>query len=134
MPAKDKYHDAVVRALEKEGWSVKTQYALLISERTVWVDLKAHRGIENISILIEVKGFENMASPVDYLARTLGQYVLYQSILEWNEESIPLYLAIPEAAYGGIFQERIGQAVIRKVQMKLLVVDVIAEEIITWIE
>ena len=75
-----------------------------------------------------------MASPVDYLARTLGQYILYQSILEWNEETTPLYLAIPDLAYEGLFQEPIGQAVIRKTQMKLLVVDVIAEEIITWIE
>jgi hypothetical protein len=133
MPAKDKYHDAVVRALEKEGWSVNAQFALLIGERTVWVDLKANRDAENISILIEIKGFENMASPVDYLARTVGQYVLYQSILEWNEEAIPLYLAVPEVAYEGFFQEPVGQAVIRKTQMKLLVVDVIAEEIITWI-
>ena len=75
-----------------------------------------------------------MASPIDYLARTLGQYVLYQSILDWNEEEIPLYLAIPEVAYQGLFQEPVGQAVIRKTQMKLMVVDVIAEEIITWIE
>lgn len=134
MPAKDKYHDAVVHALEKEGWSVKPQFALLIGDRTVWVDLKARRDTENVSILIEIKGFENMASPIDYLARTLGQYVMYQAILDWNNDATPLYLAVPDEAYRGLFQEDVGQAVIRRVSMKLLVVDVSDKEIVTWIE
>ena len=41
MPAKDKYHDAVVGALEKEGWDVASQSYLRVGKRVVWVDLKA---------------------------------------------------------------------------------------------
>jgi len=43
MPAKDKYHDAVVVALEKEGWSVESQAYLRVGKRIVWVDLKAEQ-------------------------------------------------------------------------------------------
>jgi hypothetical protein len=43
MPAKDKYHDVVVRALEKEGWGVASQSYLRVGKRVVWVDLKAKR-------------------------------------------------------------------------------------------
>lgn len=82
MPAKDKYHDAVVVALEKEGWDVESQAYLRVGKRVVWVDLKAQQSDGKTFIMIEIKGFENMASPVDYIAHSIGKYVLYRAILE----------------------------------------------------
>ena len=68
MPAKDKYHDAIVHALEKEGWKVESQILLKLARRRVWIDARATQNDDHSIIMIEIKGFENMNSPVDYLA------------------------------------------------------------------
>lgn len=59
--------------------------------------------------MVEIKGFENMASPVDYLAHVIGQYMLYSIILEALSNPTPLYLAVPLPAYQGFLGEAIGQ-------------------------
>jgi hypothetical protein len=69
VPAKDYYHDAVIRSLEKDGWRIEAeQVRLELENRWLWIDMQAIKSIDNRAILIEVKGFQNMASPVDYLA------------------------------------------------------------------
>lgn len=80
MPAKDRYHDVVVRALEKDGWSVTDEQLLVVmDERRLWIDIRATKEMEQRVVRVEVKGFENMPSPVDYLADAIGKYVLYQA-------------------------------------------------------
>ena len=44
---------------------------------------RATRDNDHLVVLIEVKGFESMASPVDYLAAAVGQYVLYRAALDF---------------------------------------------------
>lgn len=40
MPAKDKYHDVVIRALQKDGWIINDeQYILITQKRLLWIDL-----------------------------------------------------------------------------------------------
>ena len=64
MPAKDRYHDVVIRALAKVGWHVTAeQVAIVTAERRLWIDLQVAKASERLVILIEVKGFENMSSP-----------------------------------------------------------------------
>ncbi len=46
---------------------------------------------------------------------------------------LPLYLAVPHAAYDGILSEPIGQGVIKQVGMKLMVFDLVQEEISLWL-
>src|SRR5207249_748399 len=78
LPAKDRYHDTVVRALVKDGWTVTHhQFNLDVEERSLWVDIRAVKEARSLVILVEVKGFENMASAIRYLASAIGQYVLY---------------------------------------------------------
>jgi len=84
--------------------------------------------------MIEIKGFENMASPVDYIAHTVGKYVLYRAILNALENTTPLYLAVPLEAYQGILSEPIGQILIEQVKIKLVIFVPENEEIIEWIE
>ena len=75
--AKDKYHDAVVNALEKEGWRILRENMIMGDEiRHLIVDILARRD-EDQAILVEVKVFENMPSPMTYLQRVVGQYMLY---------------------------------------------------------
>lgn len=131
MPAKDRYHAQVIRALTKAGWAITgQQISLILAERRLWVDIRAFKVSP---ALVEVKGFENMPSPIDYLESAVGQYVLYQAALEYLSIATPLFLAVPEAAYNGILSEDIGQAVIRKADIHLVVFNPELEEIVQWI-
>jgi hypothetical protein len=132
MPAKDKYHDTVVRALEKEGWVVTSQYEIVIGERRLWIDIRAAKESERIAILIEVKGFEGKGSQVEYLTSAVGQYVVYRAIIESSEGPLPLYLAVPLQAYEGIFAEPLGQLVVQNLNIVMIVFDPEHEEIVVW--
>ena len=84
-------------------------------------------------VLIEVKGFERMASPVDYLAAAVGQYVLYRAALDFVGLATPLYLAVPTAAFEGILDEALGRQAIERAGIRIVVFDPITEEIRQWI-
>jgi len=134
MPAKDRYHDVVIRALVKAGWRViAEQAAVLIGGRRLWIDIEAAKGSDSLSILVEVKGFENMPSPVNYLAEAVGKYVLYRAALNYGKVTTPLYMAVPTMAYTGILDEDLGQQAIIAGSISLIVFDPIKEEIIQWI-
>jgi hypothetical protein len=135
MPAKDIYHDAVVRALRKEGWVIlNEQYTLALDKRRLWIDIRA--GNENIRrvILVEVKSFYQVASPVEAMASAIGKYLLYRAIMTIKGIQEELYLAIPKHAYDGIFSEKVGEALLNQVQVRLIVFDTAKEEISQWIE
>jgi XisH protein len=134
VPAKDRYHDVVVRALQKDGWTIMAeQIALSMPARRLWIDIRAQKEAQNALILVEVKGFETLASAVAYLADAIGQCVLYQAILEYVGITDPLYMAVPAAAFAGILGEEIGRQAIRKAQIRVIVFDVEQEEIVRWI-
>ena len=134
MPAKDRYHDVVVRALQKDGWTIiAEQVALSMPARRLWIDIRAQKEAQNALILVEVKGFETLASAVAYLADAIGQCVLYQAILEYVGITDQLYMAVPAAAFEGILGEEIGRQAIRKAQIRVIVFDAQQEEIVRWI-
>ena len=134
MPAKDRYHDVVVPALQKDGWTIiAEQIALSMPARRLWIDIRAQKEAQNALILVEVKGFDTLSSPVAYLADAIGQCVLYQAILEYVGITDPLYMAVPAAAFEGILGEEIGRQAIRKAQIRVIVFDAEQEEIVRWI-
>jgi Holliday junction resolvase-like predicted endonuclease len=134
VPAKDRYHDVVVRALQKDGWTIiAEQIALSMPARRLWIDIRAQKEAQNALILVEVKGFKTLASAVAYLADAIGQCVLYQAILEYVGITDPLYMAVPAAAFAGILGEEIGRQAIRKAQIRVIVFDAEQEEIVRWI-
>lgn len=70
MAAKDKYHDHVRRALEKDGWTITHDpYFLKLEGVTYPVDLGAEKMIaaqkENKKILVEVKSFIAESIPMN---------------------------------------------------------------------
>jgi hypothetical protein len=135
MPAKDIYHDAVVNALRKDGWTIlDEQHALGLGGRIVWVDIRAAQESTNRIILVEVKSFYNILSPIEAIANAIGKYVLYRAILEAKGMQEDLFLAVPRSAYDGIFGEEVGEALIRQVKIKFLVFDAEKEQIAQWIE
>ncbi|MGB7339877.1 MAG: element excision factor XisH family protein [Phototrophicaceae bacterium] len=133
MPAKDKYHDVVIRALQKDGWTiVSDQVTVRVGDRRLWIDLEAHHQGRNI-IFVEVKSYDTASSPIEFLKHSLGQYLLYRAILDSINYSDSLYLAIPENADTEIMQTDIGQLVIDKYKLNILVYRVEDEVITKWI-
>lgn len=136
MPNEDRYHSVVLRCLEKAGWAiVKEQEYISIgtsndTNRRLYVDIKAQRSDRQL-VLIEVKGLER--SPVHELMELLGQYLVYKLALDYLSIPIPLYIAIPQAAYQDIIQHVLGQEMMDQYSVPLLVFDPLREEIIQWI-
>lgn len=134
MPAKDRYHDIVKRALNKDGWRITgEQITLAVEDRYLWVDIEASKTISGLLILVEVKELEEVPSPVEALANAIGKYLLYQTALSVLEVNIPLYLAVTAAAYQGILSEAIGRLAIKRANVSLLVFSPEKEEIVRWI-
>ena len=134
MPARDRYHDTVKCALVKDGWTIVDEQVYLSDNvRHVWVDLSISRNESETLILIEIKGFERTASPVEALMAALGQYAVYQAMLEYLAMNNALYLAIPVAAYQGIFQAPVAQQSMKNLGVKLIVFDPETEEIVSWL-
>lgn len=138
MPAKDKYHDAVVKALTDEGWTITDDpFRLGYGDRTLWIDIGAENETlgaekEGQKIAVEIKSFIR-ASEIEDLQKAIGQYNLYRDILSEKEPERILYLAVPLRTYDGVFEERIGRLVIRRQRINLLVFDHEQERILEWL-
>jgi Holliday junction resolvase-like predicted endonuclease len=134
MPAKDRYHDAVKRALLKAGWKVEDeQFTITVGERNLWVDLVASKDNPSLVILVEVKELADVDSAIEALANAIGKFVLYSTALHLVQLSWPLYLAVTIASYNGILSQTIGREVRQKMQIPLIVFDQMREEIVQWI-
>ena len=125
MPAKDIYHDTVKNALIKDGWLITHDpLRLKWGNDLLYVDLGAEQLLtakkEDRKIAVEVKSFVSYSSMAD-LENALGQYILYRNIIEELEPDRMLYLAVHEEVFRTIFEESLGQMLIRKNHLKLLV-------------
>jgi hypothetical protein len=63
----------------------------------------------------------------------LGQYLIYRAVLEEVQPDCLLYLAVRKTTYQAIFSEPIGQLVINKYRVNLLIFESQKEEIVQWI-
>jgi hypothetical protein len=132
MPAKDRLHDTILRALQAGGWMViREQVFIKIGGRHIWIDALIER--EGEQRFIEIKGFENINSPIEYLASTVGQYVLYRAVLQDLEIRVPLFIALPTIAYETLMQEEIGQVIAANVKIQMVLIDIEREAVTRWI-
>jgi XisH protein len=136
MPAKDRYHNAVRNALEADGWTITADpLTLRVGTRDLYVDLgaerllAAERGSEKIGV--EVKSLGGI-SPIASLEQALGQFVLYSDALELLEPERLLFLAVPESAKE-LLAEPIGQLLLKKERLRVLVFSVEKERILQWL-
>jgi|GEM_PF-126416 len=132
------YHDAVRNALIKDGWTITDDPLILsIGKKDLFVDLGAEKLIaaqkDHQRIAVEIKSFIGL-SRVNDLEKALGQYVLYGEIILDQQENRVLYLAIKQSAYEDIFEQPIGQLLLRRNIVKLLVFNEIEEVILEWIQ
>ena len=137
MSAQDSIHDPVVRALKKDGWTITADpLTVEFGDLYLFVDLAgeravaAARGAERIAV--EVKSFVSKSKVAD-LQQAIGQYALYRSVLRRVEPERVLYLAVPSESYHGVLSSPAGAAVRSDLGVRLVVIDVSAEEVVSWI-
>ena len=138
MPAKNIYHDAVVRALIDDGWTI-THDPLTISYggRDLFVDLGAEQSTiaaerAGLKIAVEIQSFLN-PSPVRDLEEAVGQYEIYRAVLAETEPERMLWLAVPFRIYESLLSERFGQLIIARLNLQFFVFDEKQERAIRWI-
>ncbi len=115
------------------GQAASEQVYLSDNVRHIWVDLSIRRDESDSLILIEIKGFERTAAPLDALMAALGQYAVYKAMLEYLGMNNALYLTIPVAAHKGIFQAPVAQQSVKNLGVKLIIFDPVTEEIVSWL-
>lgn len=134
MPAKDYYHDVVVRALINDGWTITDeQVKIIVEDRNLFIDIEATKPTEGRIILVEVKELEHVLSPIEALAAAIGKYFIYRTALDDAGLATPLYLAVSNQSYTGILSEKIGILSLEQGKTSVLVFDPEQEEIIKWI-
>ena len=136
MPAKDIYHDTMKNALIKDGWTITDDpLRLRWGNDLLYVDLGAERLLtarkKDQKIAVEVKSFVS-PSNIAALENALGQYVLYQNIIEEIDPDRTLYLAVHEEIFSTVFEEALGQMIVRKNHLKLVIFSRTEEVIVKW--
>mgnify|MGYP000540999635 CR=1 FL=1 len=140
MAAKDIYHEACVRALEKDGWTITHDpLRLPIEDTTLLVDIgaerivTAERGTERIAV--EVKSFVSLSAVQD-LRDAVGQFWLYELALRKlpEHQDRTLYLALRKAMFERVFVKGIGKLFLEDKSLPLIVFDPESEEITQWIK
>ncbi len=136
MPARDHDHNHVRRALENDGWTITHDpLRLRWGVRDVYVDLGAERVIAaekgQQKIAVEIKGFLG-PSLVDDLEKAIGQFILYFDLLDRLEPDRILYLAVSDATYVDVFEDPLGQLLLTKRRINLLIYNSQREAINQW--
>lgn len=102
----------------------------------MYVDLGAERllAAEKLGqrIAVEVKSFVGTSQLHD-LEEALGQFVLYHDVLTELEPQRALYLAVPFKTFADLFEEPLGQLLLKNNRAQLIVFDPREEVIVKWI-
>lgn len=136
MPARDQHHDHVRRALANDGWTITHDpLRLRWGVRDMYVDLGAQQLLAaekaERKIAVEIKSFAG-PSPIDDLEKAIGQFILYHDVLASVEPERVLYLAVSEMIYLDIFSEPVGQLLLEKRRVRLVVFSLEKEVIRQW--
>lgn len=136
MAARDVFHDAVRKGLEKEGWIVTDEPLRIRAGRVdMQIDLGAERVIaaerEEEKIAVEIKSFIS-TSNISEFHTAVGQFLNYRVALEEQQPNRILYLAIPLGAYQTFFTLPFVQTIVERFQIKLIVYDPATEVIVEW--
>jgi XisH protein len=137
MPAKDLFHDCVRHALIHDGWTITHDpLRLTWGDKDLYVDLGAERLMaaekSGQRIAVEIKSFVG-DSGVDDLEKAVGQYVLYRAVLAQREPERELFLAVPELIIRDVFDQSLGELLLKDQSIRVLGFDPQTEIITRWI-
>jgi hypothetical protein len=138
VPARDVYHEVVKQVLLKDGWKIlKEDYELEYGEDSLYPDFAAERSFiaerNTRKILVEVKSFIGRSFIAD-LQRAIGQYAMYQNVIEVQGLEFRLYMAISSTVYEERFQSPLAQLMLERGGINLLVFNIKQEVVDQWIE
>ncbi len=108
--AKDRFHDVVKIALEKEDWQITDDpYEINVDDVDFEIDLAAEQLLaaerEHQKIAVEIKSFISPSNVSDFHT-ALGQFLNYRDALETIEPDRLLYLAVRVPIYETFFQRK----------------------------
>ncbi|PAX46699.1 XisH family protein [Brunnivagina elsteri] len=135
--AKDRFHNIVRNALEKEGWKITDDpYEINVDDVDFEIDLAAEELLvaerEGRKIAVEIKSFIS-PSNVSEFHTALGQFLNYRDALETIEPERLLYLAVRLPVYETFFQRKFIISAVEKYQLRLMIYDVEEEVISQWL-
>ena len=107
MPQRDAYHQPVIQALTKDGWTITHDpYILEFADERVFIDLGAERLLAaeraGARIAVEIKTFTSPSVIAD-IEQALGQYLLYRAWMHAVDPLRQLYLAVSAEAADSVF-------------------------------
>lgn len=134
--ARDVFHYAVRKALEKEGWVITGDpFKIKAGGVEMQIDLGAEKVIaaekEGEKIAVEIKSFINPSNITEFHT-AVGQFYNYRVALEEKQPERALYLAVPIGTYQTFFQLQFVQKVVQQLQIELMIYDPKKEEILEW--
>lgn len=133
--AKDKYHQQVREALEKDGWKITHDpYKIMLGRRKGYIDLGAEiiaAEKDKQKIAVEIKSFLG-SSDLYQFEDALGQFLVYLPALKKKEPDRELFLAVPEAFYNNFFEDPYFQEVAELYNLKMLIFDEKNQTIVKW--
>ena len=138
MPRKDKYHEAVVKALQNDGWAITDDPLSVQTPGTEFqIDLAAEQIIISAErsgekIAVEVKSLIGHTFFYDYY-QALGQFMVYKIALELVYPEKTLFLAIPKVAYDELRQSYAFRESWTRYRVNLLVFNHKSKIVAKWI-
>ena len=140
---KDLYHEYVVEALIKDGWTITHDpFYVPIGNRRGYIDLGAEKSIiaaekksvgNTVQIAVEIKSFISKSDLNDFEG-ALGKFQLYFYALEDLEPQRTLFLAIPIGFYNRFFNDTFFVRLIQRAHLKILIYDEKTKTIESWIK
>ena len=139
MPAKNIHPDAAVAALKNDGWAITHDpYRLSYGSTDMYVDLGAEKSLVGAEksgrrIAVEVQSFLG-ASSVRALQEAVGQYEVYPTVLADRDPGRMLYMAVSSETHEEVLADKLGQFIISRLHLRVLVLGPLAKKIIKWID
>ena len=136
--ARDKVHQAVREALEKEGWIITHDPLILrLGGLRLEIDLAAEQVLaaerDDEYIAVEIKSFLSKSKLTDFY-EAKGKYDLYRLGLKKEERGRQLYLAIEKDVYKDFFQKSLIQEMVEEDKISFLIFDNTTNAIVEWIK
>ena len=137
MPAKDVFHQIVISALKKDGWTIINDPLFLkLSRQTeFFIDLAADKLLiverQKNQIAVEIKSFIGRSTIAEF-HMAVGQYLNYRLALQKVGSARVLYLAVPQDTYREFFADSFIEEAVEQHQLKLIVFNPKQEEIVLW--
>jgi hypothetical protein len=138
MSARDLVHDAVCQALIKDGWTITDDpLYILVDDVRLSIDLGAERILgaskSGQTIAVEIKSFLGNSDLFAYHL-ALGQFLNYRLALKRTNPDRTLYLAISHDIYEEFFIKSFIQDSIAEYSIKLIIIDLVSQDIVLWKE